>query len=102
MRLTGHFQAGRRIDRASCNVDLDEMADVIQGFQRFYIEAGIGWNIELLATFIARPVLFALDADAAFTCIQFHNFCRAGIEYQARRENHAYGFFAAVGKQDGV
>lgn len=102
MRLAGHFQASRRINRASYNMDLDEMADVIQSFQCFDIEAGIGWYIESLATFISRPSFFTLDADAAFTSVQFHNFCRAGIEYQARRENHAYGFFAAVGKQDGM
>ena len=86
----------------AADASLNKMANVIQGFQCLDIEAGIGWYRELLATFIAGPSFIALDADTAFACVQFHNFCRAGIEDQARRENYAYGFFAAVGKQDGV
>ncbi len=83
-------------------LNLYEVTNVIQRFERLDIKAGIGWHIELLAALVSRPGLFALDADAAFACIQFHDFCCAGIKNQTGWKNHAYGFFAAVGEQNRV
>ena len=80
----------------------DEVANVVQCFDRFDIEAGVGWYVELLTTFKGLPFGFASQQDAAFARIQFHDLCRAGIELQRRREDHADGFFGAVCKHDAV
>lgn len=79
--------------------DLQKVANVIQRFCRFYFKLGITRHIELLTGAVFIPEFFPLQAYAAFSCIHFHQFRRAGIEYQAGGKNHAYGFFAAVREQ---
>ena len=78
------------------------MADVIESFQRFDLEAGIARHFELLSCFVGLPVAAACLLHAAFAPNDFHDFRCAGVECQVRRKNHADGFPGAVGKNDGV
>jgi len=96
-------------DRLACPVFVsgalfasDEMANVVECFHRFDIEARIGRHVEFLTAFVCLPVGCASQLDAAFACIQFHDFGSAGVEFQSRWKNHADGFLGAVGEQDGV
>jgi hypothetical protein len=78
------------------------VTNVIQGFDGVDVKTGICRHAKLLSRSIGSPVAFALDADTAFACIDFHDLCGSGIKDQRRWKNHPDGFFAAIGKNDGM
>ena len=79
-----------------------EVADVVERFDGFDIEAGIARHTEALTRFIEFPVSFTFDARTTGSCRDFHDLRNAGIEYQRRGQDHADGFFRPISEHDGV